>query len=100
MQGEYTYFADTGLFVDCASGQRLPVAQEADNAALESAYLEARPEPGAPLLAIVEGRIEGRMPMEGPGPRPTLIVDRFVSIGAGRCETRIDGEISRTRTGR
>ena len=96
LQGEYTHFADTGLFVDCATGQRLPVAQEADNAALESAYLEARPEPGAPLLAIVEGRIEGRMPMEGPGPRPTLIVDRFVSIGAGTCETRSTASLENT----
>ena len=96
LQGEYSYFADTGLFVDCATGQRLPVAQEADNAALESAYLAARPEPGAPLLATVEGRIEGRMPMEGPGPRPTLIVDRFVSIGAGKCENRSTASLENT----
>ncbi len=96
LQGEYMYMADAGLFVDCATGQRLPVAQEADNAALESAYLEARPEPGASLLAIVEGRIEGRMPMEGPGPRPTLIVDRFVSIGAGTCETRSTASLENT----
>lgn len=84
-QGLYTYMADAGMFVDCATGERLPVAQEGDNAALERAYLAARKTPGAPLLAIVDGRVEIRTPMEGAA-RPTLIVERFVSIGEGTCD--------------
>jgi uncharacterized lipoprotein YbaY/heat shock protein HslJ len=85
--GMYSYMADAGMFVDCASGNRLPVASEGDNAALEAAYLKVRAAPGAPVLAVVEGRIETRPPMEGT-PRPTLIVERFVEVFAGRgCES-------------
>jgi uncharacterized lipoprotein YbaY/heat shock protein HslJ len=85
-RGAFTYFADAGMFTLCATGQKLPVAKEGDNAALEAAYLKARSSPGAPVLAAVEGRVETREPMEGPA-RPTLIVERFVEIlpGAG-CE--------------
>jgi uncharacterized lipoprotein YbaY/heat shock protein HslJ len=83
-QGLYTYMADAGMFVDCATGERLPVAQEGDNAALERAYSAARKAPGAALLAVVEGRVEVRTPMEGAA-RPTLIVERFVSVGEGTC---------------
>jgi len=73
LRGMYSYMADAGWFVDCRSGIRLAVAQEGDNAALEAAYSKDQRMPGAPLLATVEGRVEDRMPMEGPGPRPTLI---------------------------
>ncbi len=86
MRGMYTYMADAGLFTDCASGQRLPVAQEGDNAALEVAYSKARAGAGVPMLVTVEGRIEMRMPMEGPGPRPMLVVERFISVVAGTCK--------------
>jgi copper homeostasis protein (lipoprotein) len=75
--------ADAGLFTDCASGQRLPVATEGDNAALEAAYSKARPAPGAPVLAVVDGRVELRLPMEGPQRKPTLIVERFVEVVPG-----------------
>jgi hypothetical protein len=58
LQGLYSYMADAGFFVDCASGRRLPVAQEGDNAALESAYARARSTPGGKLLATVD-RVSG-----------------------------------------
>jgi copper homeostasis protein (lipoprotein) len=80
MRGLYSYMVDSGWFTECITGMRVPVAKEADNAALEAAYINARPAPGAVLLATVDGRIALRMPMEGPGPRPTLVVDRFLSI--------------------
>jgi copper homeostasis protein (lipoprotein) len=82
MRGMYSYFADSGFFAECVTGKRLPVAKEGDNAALEAAYLDVRTTPGAPLLATVDGRIAPRMPMEGPGPRLTLVVDRFDSVSA------------------
>jgi uncharacterized lipoprotein YbaY/heat shock protein HslJ len=85
MRGMYSYMADAGWFVDCRSGVRLAVAQEGDNAALEAAYSKDQNMPGAPLLATVEGRVEDRMPMEGPGPRPTLIVEKFISISPEGC---------------
>jgi copper homeostasis protein (lipoprotein) len=77
--------ADAGWFVDCLSGVRMPVAQEGDNAALEQAYSTAKAMAGAPMLATVQGRVEKLMPMEGDGPRPTLIVDKFVSVEAQGC---------------
>ena len=82
-RGMYSYMAEAGWFVDCKSGVRLAVAQEGDNAALERAYSQTKTTGGAPLLATVEGRVEDRMPMEGPGPRPTLIVEKFISIEPG-----------------
>lgn len=95
LYGMYSYTADSGLFHDCASGQRMPVAEEGDNAALQSAYVKAVPQPGAPLLAAVEGRIETRQPMEG-NPRPTLIVDRFLNIKAGTCESGSSASLENT----
>jgi uncharacterized lipoprotein YbaY/heat shock protein HslJ len=82
-RGSYSYLADAGVFIDCASGRELPVATEGDNAALEAAYLKVRATPGAQVLAVVDGRIEMRMPMEGSQRRPTLIVERFVEILPG-----------------
>ena len=79
MRGAYAYMADAGAFTECLTGKRMPVAQERDNAALEAAYSKSRATPGGALLATVDGRIAMRMPMEGSGPRPTLIVERFHS---------------------
>jgi heat shock protein HslJ len=68
----------------------LPVATEGDNRALEEAYSRARPEPGAAVLVTLEGQIAQRMPMEGPGPVPTLLPEKFIGIGAREtCGARI-----------
>jgi len=83
--GLYHYFADSGSFTDCQTGERLQVAQEGDNAALETAYLESVGEPGESLLAVVDGYIEQRRAMEGAA-RPTLIVTRFRNLKPGACE--------------
>ena len=80
MAGMYEYLADAGWLTDCASGKRAPVAMEADNAALERAYLGVREEPGAAVLVTLEGRIAGRPPMEGEGTREHLIVERFDQV--------------------
>jgi len=85
MRGMYSYMADAGWYTDCLSGTRMPVAQEGDNAALEAAYSKAKNLAGAPLLAVVEGHVEERMPMEGTLKRPTLIVDKFISIEPRGC---------------
>jgi copper homeostasis protein (lipoprotein) len=80
MRGMYRHFADAGSFTECLTGQRWPVAQRGDNAALEREYLKARQEPGQPLLVNLEGTVRRLPPMEGPGTRPTLIVERFIGI--------------------
>lgn len=84
MRGVYSYQADAGLFAECGTGRRVPVAQEGDNAALEAAYTQVRPEPGAAMLAIVDARLEPRSPPDGRPPRPALVVERFVEVQPGR----------------
>jgi len=87
MIGSYQYLADAGLFTNCDTGVRLPVAMEADNAALERAYLGAHGSPGQPLLVTLVGRVEERPPMEGVGTRDFLVVTRFEQVWpAESCE--------------
>jgi copper homeostasis protein (lipoprotein) len=89
MSGMYRYMADAALFTECRTGLRLPVAMEADNNALERAYLAVAPEPGAEVLVTVEGRIALRPGMDSDTLRPTLIPERFISASPGEsCETR------------
>ena len=80
LRGEYRHFADAGRFRECLTGLDMPVATEADNRALEEAYLAARETPGEALLVNLEGQIAQRMPMEGPGPVATLVPERFIGI--------------------
>ena len=78
MAGMYSYLADASLFRDCATGERYPVAFEADNQALEAGYLAVAPEPGAEVLVKIEGRVEERPAMEGNGTELNVIPDKFI----------------------
>lgn len=78
LQGMYSYMADAGLFLDCATRERWPVAMEGDNAALERAYGEAKIAPGSPLLVTIEGRLERRRKPDSKRMETNLIVERFV----------------------
>jgi len=78
LQGMYSYMADAGVFVDCATQERWPVAHEGDNATLERAYGKAKIAPGAPLLVTVEGGLDLRPKVDGRGKVKTLIIQRFV----------------------
>ena len=78
LQGMYSYMADAGVFVDCATREQWPVAMEADNATLEREYGKAKIAPGAPLLVTVEGRLESRPKVDRRGKETNLIVERFV----------------------
>lgn len=49
--------ADAAGITLCVDGQRLPVAMEGDSRALETAYREAAPQPGQPVLVILRGLI-------------------------------------------
>ncbi len=51
MRGMYFYMADAAIFTDCATGQRMPVA---NNAQLERDYLAARTENGQSVLLTLE----------------------------------------------
>ena len=91
--GRYVYYADAATFIDCVSGLQYRVAQERDNAALESAYLEARPEPMAELVVALEGHLARRSSMEGDRQETVVIVERFSGIrGGGGCPANVDLE--------
>lgn len=83
MTGMFEYMADAGLFTDCVTGERLPVAQEGDNPALERAYLAATESPPDPVLATIQGHVAQRPPMEGDGVRDFVIVDRYLNVWPG-----------------
>lgn len=87
MRGLVTYMADAAVFVDCDTGERLPVAMEADYLALERAYLDNREAPGRPSMVIIDGYVAERPAMEGDGFQNVVIVDRFVEVRVGdSCE--------------
>jgi copper homeostasis protein (lipoprotein) len=83
LRGTYTYMADSGRFTECFSGATFPVAQVGANAALERAYLAARPEPGAPLLVSFSGHFEDRPGMEGDRRMEHVVVDSFDRVWPG-----------------
>ncbi len=82
-RGMYVYMADAAIFQDCVTGLRLPVAMELDSLALERAYLEARPEPGAAMLVTFDGRISKRQRMEGEGTEEVMLVEHFDRVWPG-----------------
>lgn len=88
LHGMFTYMADAPGFRECLTGRFYPVAMEGAYIDLERAYLAAdKPEPGAPILAFVEGEITDRPPMEGDRDVPTLVVERFDRLAPGQtCE--------------
>lgn len=95
LSGLYHYTGDTGWIVECSTGERLPVAQEGDNAKLEAAYLDKTVSSDVTLLATVEGRIEQRVPMEGKA-RPTLIVEKFKSLEQSNCDQASSASLENT----
>jgi copper homeostasis protein (lipoprotein) len=85
--------ADAARYVDCLTGQNVPVAMTADYLALERAYLAARPEPGAPLLVTFEGHVDMLPGIEGDTLDETLVVDAFDRVWPGEgCEPTIEGK--------
>jgi copper homeostasis protein (lipoprotein) len=92
LRGTYTYMADAGRFTECRSGVAFPVAQVGANAALERAYGEAHPEPGAPLLVSFRGHFEERPAMEGDRRMEFVVVDSFERVWPGAtCAGRTSG---------
>jgi uncharacterized lipoprotein YbaY/heat shock protein HslJ/uncharacterized lipoprotein NlpE involved in copper resistance len=90
MRGMYRYMADAALFEECLTGRRFPVAMEADNVALERAYLGAQPAPGEPLLVSLEGRLAPRPAMEGDETVLSVVPERFIGVWPGEsCGARM-----------
>ncbi|MDH3201461.1 MAG: hypothetical protein OEM15_11270 [Myxococcales bacterium] len=78
LTGNYSHAGAIGTFQDCTTGERWLVAHEGENGALEEAYLDSKVSLGSPLLVIVEGGIDLRPSLDGPGDETMLIVARFV----------------------
>lgn len=89
MTGQFVYFADSALFTECLTGQRVPVAMEGGYLAAERSYLAALDlgmEPASPLLMTLKGTLTERPAMEGP-PTRTLVVDEMLTVTpGGSCE--------------
>ncbi len=87
MRGLYSYMADLGMFRDCRTSERYPVAMEKDNAALERAYLNSEHGIAEPLVVRFMGHITTRPAMEGSRMDKVVVVDRFIEItGARSCK--------------
>ena len=90
MRGMYRYMADAGIFRECITQLKLPVAQVADNAALERTYLGASKEPGQELLVSLQGQIAMRPNPDTGTPVPTLVVERLEQVlQGGDCSTKV-----------
>src|SRR5207244_2814642 len=63
---------------------RWPVEVSGEYRTLERVYTVRRAAPGSELLVTLQVRIEPRPKMEGKGPEPTLIVEKFVDAMPGR----------------
>jgi len=100
LRGLYAYMADAAIFNECRTGKRYPVSLEAAHIDMEQAYLGlAKDNPGAPLLATLEGRFEQRLTEPGVGPREHLIVERFDRFWPGEtCAREALAQASLTNT--
>ena len=98
VRGMYRRMAGAAIFEECLTGRRFPVAAEADNAALERAYLDARRDPGAAVLVSLEGRLAQRPAMDGEGIALFLVPERFVGIRPGETcgGRRVASEVENT----
>ncbi len=90
MRGMYSYMADAGIFRECTTQLKLPIAQVAENAALERSYLGVRKTPGEELLVNLEGQIAMRPNADTGIPVPTLVVERLGKVLQGAdCTTDV-----------
>jgi len=80
MSGMYSYMADAGIFKDCISDKKYPVAFEKDYINLERAYLNTKHKAGETIKVNLIGKIELRDGMDNQKNIPTLVVEKFINI--------------------
>ncbi len=80
MVGLYKYTADAAIFKECLTGKYYPVAFEADNIALEKAYLDDTNGSGDFLKVEIKGKIVKHPKMEGKGEENMLLVEHFIRM--------------------
>jgi copper homeostasis protein (lipoprotein) len=79
MRGMYFYMADAAIFTDCATGKRVPVA---NNAQLERDYAAARGNESKPVLLIVEAHFTLQANPDTGEQVKTLVADKSMKFDA------------------
>lgn len=79
MQGWYREVDGVGVFGECVSGWRLPVAEEGEHVALARAWRQGVPSLDVARLVSLEGRIAPRPAGRKDG-QPMLVVERFDAV--------------------
>lgn len=81
MRGMYFYMADAAIFIDCATGKRAAVA---NNAQLERDYAAARGSETKPVLLVVDGHFTLEPNPDSGEKVKTLVVDRDTKFIPGK----------------
>jgi copper homeostasis protein (lipoprotein) len=82
MRGMYRREGEAGVFTECLTRQRWPVAPVGAKATLEREYDLARRETNDELLVSLEGEVRAAPQAEGNAPL-TLVVQRFIGVWPG-----------------
>ena len=82
MRGMYRREGNAGVFTECLTRQRWPVAPSEANAALEREFDKARRETNDQLLVSVEGEVMQLPKVEGKA-QAALVVRRFLGVWPG-----------------
>ena len=80
LKGQFSYFADAAIFIDCNTNTKYPVAKEGDYLNLELEYLKTVENGGEKVLVELKGKIEERNKIEGEGKTNFLVVEKFLNI--------------------
>ena len=80
LRGMYVSTPEAATFTDCATGRQFPVANDANHATLERAYLSVRRRPGEVLLATFDGRVEARVHESSGAYVEHVVVERFARV--------------------
>ena len=83
LKGMYSYLAGAGRFTECLTDITFPVAVEAENAALERAYLNTPHGQAEPILVTLDGRLLSRPKPGGLGYEEAVVPERFINIRPG-----------------
>ena len=86
MRGMYFYMADAATFTDCATGQRLAVA---NNAQLERDYAAAQGSSSQPILLVVEGHFTLEPNPDTGAMVKTLATDKAGTFSPGKDCTSV-----------
>jgi copper homeostasis protein (lipoprotein) len=88
MRGMYRRAGDAGVFTECLTRQRWPVAPSAANSTLQHEFSKASRETNDELLVSLEGEVR-QLPRADDKAQPALVVHRFVGVWPGEtCGVR------------